>query len=114
MTTDPSPSSAKPGALAPLGWAAFLAASWSWVIGMFLPVLLVRDYGVWGFVAFALPNIVGAAAMGWVVTSPAESAAMVSTHRAACRAFSLVTIAFHAYVLVWLYPTLVPTGSPLG
>ncbi len=114
MTTDPSPSSAKPGALAPLGWAAFLAASWTWVIGMFLPVLLVRDYGVWGFVAFALPNIVGAAAMGWVVTSPAESAAMVSTHRAACRAFSLVTIAFHAYVLVWLYPTLVPTGSPLG
>jgi len=114
MTTDPSPSSAKPGVLAPLGWAAFLAASWTWIIGMFLPVLLVRDYGIWGFVAFALPNIIGAAAMGWVITSPAESAAMVAAHRAAGRAFSLVTIAFHAYVLVWLYPTLIPAGLPLG
>jgi hypothetical protein len=107
--TDTAPAN-RSGTLTVLGWAAFLAASWTWVIGMFLPVLLVRDYGVWGFVAFALPNIVGAAAMGWVIRSPAESAAMVATHRAACRAFSLVTIAFHAFVLTWLMPALLDGG----
>lgn len=52
-----------------LGWAAYLACSWTWCIGMFLPVLLVRDYGVWGFVVFAVPNVVGAGAMGWVLSA---------------------------------------------
>ena len=31
---------------ASLGWAVFLATSWTWCIGMYLPVLLVRDFGV--------------------------------------------------------------------
>src|SRR6266404_3216610 len=50
-----------------LGWAVFLAVSWTWCIGMFLPVLLVRDYGLWGWIVFAVPNMIGAAAMGWVM-----------------------------------------------
>src|SRR5690242_7362807 len=50
-----------------LGWGAYLACSWTWCISMFLPVLLVRDYGVWGFVVFAVPNVIGAGAMGWVL-----------------------------------------------
>ena len=43
----------------PIGWAAFLASSWTWCIGMFLPVLMIRDYGGWGWAVFALPNILG-------------------------------------------------------
>src|ERR1051325_4731620 len=50
------------------GWAIYLGMSWTWCIGMFLPVLLVRDYGVWASVVFAVPNVLGAAAMGWVLS----------------------------------------------
>lgn len=82
--------------------AVFLAASWTWVIGMFLPVLLVREYGVWAWVIFAIPNCVGAAAMGWVLRTREQSRDLVAAHRVACRAFSLVTIAFHVFVVGWI------------
>src|SRR3954451_14324542 len=75
--------------------ATLLASSWTWVIGMFLPVLLVREYGVWAWVIFAIPNCIGAAAMGWTLRTPTQSRDMVVAHAAACRVFSLVTIAFH-------------------
>jgi hypothetical protein len=76
---------------------------------MFLPVLLVRDYGLWGFVVFAVPNVVGAAAMGWVLRDGA-SERIVREHRAACAAFSWVTMVFQAYfMLVFLAPELFPT-----
>lgn len=83
-----------------LAWAAFLAASWTWCIGMFLPRLLVRDYGVLGWVVFALPNVVGAAAMGWTLKKPADSAKLVAAHRTACLIFSACAIAFHAFFAV--------------
>lgn len=73
----------------------YLACSWTWCIGMFLPVLLVRDYGIWGYIAFAVPNIVGAAAMGWTLKTGA-SERIVREHPAALRAFSLITMAFQA------------------
>lgn len=83
-------------------WGAFLASSWTWCIGMFLPVLLVRDFGLLGYLIFALPNCLGAGAMGWVLRSPSASATLVNRHTAALRLFSLVTIAFHAFFLAWL------------
>ena len=86
----------------PLVWAAFLGCSWTWCIGMFLPVLLVRDYGVWGWVVFAVPNVLGAAAMGWVLSDPARSSQLVERHRAACVCFSLITIVFHVFFVRWL------------
>src|SRR3954469_1337029 len=82
--------------------ATFLASSWTWVIGMFLPVLLVREYGVWAWVIFAIPNCIGAAAMGWTRRTPTQSRDMVVAHAAACRVFSLVTIAFHVFVVGWI------------
>ncbi len=90
---------AKPSLPATLGWACYLACSWTWVIGMFLPVLLVRDYGVWGFVAFALPNVLGAAAMGFVVSSPEHSRAITTRHATAVACFSAITIAFQVVFL---------------
>jgi hypothetical protein len=73
---------------------------------MFLPVLLVRDYGLWGFVVFAVPNVIGAGAMGWVLREGA-SERIVREHGPACTAFSLVTMAFQAFFLGWLPALLV-------
>jgi hypothetical protein len=69
---------------------------------MFLPVLLVRDYGVWGWIVFAIPNVVGAAAMGWVIRNAETSERIVSTHRLLLSVFSIVTIAFHFFFAGWI------------
>ena len=90
----------------PIGWAAFLACSWTWCIGMFLPVLFLRDYGGWGWLLFAVPNVVGAAAMGWMLRDPDASRNLQQAHLSACRAFSLVTLAFHAFFILALAPRL--------
>src|SRR5947207_10311230 len=82
-------------------WAFFLACSWTWCIGMFLPVLLVRNWGIWGWVVFAIPNIIGAAAMGWVISSRDVSERILDRHRLAVAIFSLITIAFHIYFVYW-------------
>lgn len=88
---------------APAGvWAAFLACSWTWCIGMFLPIVLMRDYGLWGFLAFAAPNVVGAAAVGWVVRSREDALGLLERHRSAIGLFSAVTIAFQVYWLAWI------------
>ena len=91
-------------ATSPLPWAFYLACSWTWVIGMYLPVLLVRDYGLWGWVAFAVPNVVGAAAMGWVLRSRGAAVGIARDHKAAVFCFSAVTVSFQIYVLMWLVP----------
>ncbi len=82
-------------------WAFFLACSWTWCIGMFLPVLLVRNWGIWGWVVFAIPNIIGAAAMGWVIRSRDVSEHILERHRLAIAIFSLITVAFHIYFVYW-------------
>ena len=78
-------------------WAVFLGMSWTWCIGMFLPVLLARDLGIAGWLAFALPNVVGAAAMGFTFRRRTQSRRMVLAHVRWMRLFSWVTIAFHIF-----------------
>ena len=85
-----------------LAWAVYLGTSWTWCIGMFLPVILVREMGLWGWIVFAIPNVVGAAAMGWVLRTADASERLVRDHRPACIAFSAVTVAFHVFFLGWL------------
>ena len=85
-----------------LGWAAFLACSWTWCIGMFLPVLLARDFGLWGFLAFALPNVIGAAGMGWVLWRDGASERIVARHGVAMVWFTCATLGFHVFWLAWL------------
>lgn len=97
------PGDAPPGSrIGAVAWAAYLACSWTWCIGMYLPVILVRDHGLWGFLAFAAPNVVGAAAFGWVLARPGSSERLAARHRHAVTAFSGVTIAFHVFWLAWL------------
>ncbi len=87
-------------------WAAYLACSWTWCIGMFLPVLLVRDYGIMGWVVFAIPNVIGAAAMGWVLRD-GMSERIVRDHPGAIETFRLVTVVFQLwFLLVYLAPPL--------
>ena len=97
-----APAKAKRPQYTPLLWAVFLGSSWTWVIGMFLPVLLVRDFGMWGWIVFAVPNVIGAAAMGWVLRDAEASDRFVQRHAIACRAFSLVTIAYHVFFAMWM------------
>src|ERR1700722_12862889 len=79
-----------------LGWAAFVACSWTWCIGMYLPVLMVRDFGPLGWLVFPVPNGVGAAARGWILHRPGAAANLARRHWAAAACFSIVTILFHA------------------
>ncbi|HVZ94224.1 MAG TPA: hypothetical protein VG797_06915 [Phycisphaerales bacterium] len=79
--------------------AIFLACSWTWVIGMFFPVYLVAEFGAMGWVAFAVPNVLGSIAMGLEARRVREG--FESEHGRAMRAFSLVTICFHVAFLSW-------------
>ncbi len=86
----------------PILWGAYLACSWTWCIGMFLPALLLRDMGWAGFLIFAVPNVLGAAAMGWVLTSRIDSTRFVETHPTAIWWFSAITLAFHLFWILWV------------
>lgn len=89
----------RPSALVTLGWGFYLAVSWTWVIGMILPALLLRDLGWWSLAVFLVPNAVGAALMGTVLKDPEVAQRVRHTHDKAIRRFSMVTIAFHLFVL---------------
>lgn len=110
MDTAPEPT-ARP-VLTTLAWSAFLACSWTWCIGMFLPALLLRDHGTWGFVIFAVPNVIGAAAMGWVLSTRAAAATIAQHHAPAVSLFSTATIGFHVFWLAWI-GTWLPTALGL-
>lgn len=85
--------------LATLGWGFYLAVSWTWVIGMILPALMLRDFGWWGLAVFLAPNAIGAAAMGTVLRDAEAATRLRHTHRSAIALFSLVTVAFHLYLM---------------
>jgi hypothetical protein len=73
---------------------------------MFLPILLIDRFGWWGFIAFAVPNVLGCAAFGYVVRTRGRSDRLLLEHRAAMRAFSVVTIAYHVFfiaMICWLF-----------
>lgn len=95
-------------------WAAYLGSSWTWCIGMFLPVLLIRDYGTLGFVAFAVPNVIGAAAMGWTLRGEDASRRMVGAHARVMRLFSHVTVGFQLFFLLALGSMLMGQTLAIG
>ncbi|MGH7133736.1 MAG: hypothetical protein ACREJO_17535 [Phycisphaerales bacterium] len=68
---------------------------------MFLPLLLMRDFGLASLAVFAAPNVLGAMTMGWVLRDGA-SERIVAAHRGMVRAFSAVTVAFQAFFLTWM------------
>jgi hypothetical protein len=75
---------------------------------MYLPVILLRDLGWPGFLAFAIPNILGAAAFGYVLASRARSEALIAGQRPALRWFSITAVAYHAFFAAFLVTILTP------
>jgi hypothetical protein len=67
---------------------------------MYLPTLLVRDAGKAGFLAFLIPNAIGAASVGWVLAGRADR--FLQTKKPIILAFTAVTIAFHGYWIAWM------------
>ena len=94
-----------------IGWGLFCTSSWTWCIGMWLPVLLINRWGWPGFWAFAIPNVLGCAAMGYVVGSRERSEQLVERHRGAMRWFSLFTIGFQ---LFWITAILANPDWDIG
>lgn len=88
--------------MAALSTGVFLACSWTWCIGMFLPALLIGDFGWPAWIVFAIPNIVGAAAMGVVLRDRGPAVALRERRLPAAVWFSWVTIAFHIFFLGWV------------
>ncbi len=86
----------------PILWGAYLACSWTWCIGMFFPALLLRDMGWSGFLIFAIPNVLGAAAMGWFIRSKIDSVRFVENHPTAIWWFSTITLIFHVFWILWI------------
>lgn len=103
--SQPSEKSESSGFFGVIGWGAFLGTSWTWVIGMVLPALLIRDMGWAGFLTFAIPNCIGAAAMGTVLSGRAARK-LPEKHMGMIITFSIVTVAYHFYIAGYLLPTL--------
>jgi len=83
-----------------IAWGVFCASSWAWCIGLFLPVVLRRLLGWPGFLAFAIPNVVGCTAFGFTMNRR-RSRAMRRDHAPAMRLFSAVTIAYQLLLAGW-------------
>jgi hypothetical protein len=82
-------------------YAFYLASSWLWCIGAFLPLLLLRDYGWASLLVFTLANVLGAAAFGWVMTQKRQQTFLVD-YRSLLKLFSQVTIAFQLFFVAWI------------
>ncbi|MEQ8850820.1 MAG: hypothetical protein RIB32_03450 [Phycisphaerales bacterium] len=82
--------------------AFYLACSWTWVLGMFFPVLMIKDFGWPGYLLFAVPNCIGAMSVGFMLPSPAAATEHLRRHAFAISAFTVITVAFHAYFLAVL------------
>ena len=91
-----------PTAVRTLTWANYLGMSWTWCVGMFLPVILYREFGFDAWVAITIPNVIAAASVGFTFARPGSSEAFVARHRDALVGFSAVTLAYHAFFLFWL------------
>ena len=119
LSSNAAPSEAAPQPTGPrwwriLGWSCYLACSWTWCIGMFLPVLLLRDFGPWSFIVFAVPNVVGAAAMGWVLRRPGSAGKLREDHERVVRLFTEVTVTFQMFGMVFFLFMMVPPTRNWG
>ena len=101
-------------ALSTAAWGLFCASSWTWCIGMYLPLVLLRELGWGGFAVFAIPNVVGCAAFGYVLKNPDGSAALLARHAAAARWFSIIAVAYNAYFVGWMVTRLPWTWAGSG
>jgi hypothetical protein len=81
---------------------------------MYLPRIMIDQYGWPGFIAFAAPNVLGCAGFGYIVKNRVRSEAMVIRHRGAMTWFSAVTVAFHMFFIVYLLSEVTPLAGDVA
>lgn len=86
---------------ASIRYAFYLASSWLWCIGAFLPLLLWQDFGTPVIVVFALVNMAGAAWFGFHFRNGSD-ADFRRRQRPAINLFTAVTVAFQIFFVGWL------------
>lgn len=96
----------QPKALSTFGWGLFCACSWTWCIGMYLPIIMLRQFGWWGFLVFAIPNVIGCAAFGYVLKRK-TSQQLVLKHGSAMRWFSCIVVVYHMFFIPFVAATFV-------
>ena len=80
---------------------------------MFLPIVLMKYLGWWGFLIFAIPNIIGVVAFGYLFDAKA-SRRMLTRHRPAIRLFSTVTVAYQLFFIAWIMTGLMPESGGMS
>jgi len=90
-----------------VGWGIFCAASWTWCIGMFLPLIMLRDDGWVGFFVFAIPNVIGCTAFGYVVSRQGARRAMQRSP-GMIATFSIATVAYQLFFVGFILTALWP------
>ena len=81
-----------------IGWGLYCASSWTWCIGMFLPIILLRDFGWSAFWVFAIPNVIGCTAFGYVLNAK-SSKALIQSHARPIRLFALTTVVYQIFFI---------------
>ena len=77
---------------------------------MYLPALMLQRFGWPGLLVFAIPNVLGCAAFGYVLKNRERSLALVIKHRRAMKCFSLITIAYHVFFIGFAAHYLLPAS----
>ena len=93
-----------------LGWGIYTASSWTWCIGLFLPIIMLRLFGWPGFLLFAIPNIAGVVAFGYLFDR-SRCLRALRENRTAIRLFSVATAGYQFFFIAWLWSLMVPGGS---
>ncbi|MCH2144245.1 MAG: hypothetical protein MK082_03750 [Phycisphaerales bacterium] len=93
-----------------LGWGIYSASSWTWCIGLYLPIIMLRLFGWPGFLLFAIPNIAGVVLFGYLFDERRSRDAL-ETHRPAVRLFSIATAGYQLFFIGWLWTRLLGDGS---
>ena len=96
-----------------IGWGLFCASSWTWCIGMFLPLILLEIFGWSAFWYFAVPNVIGCAAMGYILTAQ-RSRQFVDAHARPMRLFSFATVLYQVFFIGYASSTFLFTEGTLA
>ena len=79
---------------------------------MYLPAIMMRRWGWPGFLVFAVPNVLGCAAFGYVLRSGDRGARLVAGHARATAWFSSIVVAFHLLFAAFVATELLPDWPP--
>jgi hypothetical protein len=78
---------------------------------MFLPKIMIDRYGWPGFLVFAVPNLIGCTAFGYVLARRQRSIELAQRHRGAMAVFSFVVVAYHMFFLPFVFGAFI-SGDP--